>query len=965
MKVTGSNFTSQAVVLWNGNSLATSVVDSNTLAATVASSNVASPAVAQLQVQNVETGKESSPVPVTVASPTEASPVGASAPSLALSMTPLPSGATGTAYSANLVATGGTAGYQWSVTSGQLPAGLSLGTSNGLISGTPTSSGISNFGVKVSDSSSPTETATATFSMFVAAPPQAVLPLTITSSTLPGATATQLYISLLSATGGTAPYAWSITSGQLPGGLSITASTGVISGTPGTSGTFNFTATVKDSGSPAQTASVSGSILVATPGASPLTITTLSLPLGSNGTAYATTLGANGGTPAYTWSISSGNLPAGLTLAAASGVISGTPTATGTASFTATVSDNGNPVQTKSVAVSIDVVDASTTSGPGTTWFVRPDGGTRYSAKMVAGQCDGQADLPYSGTGTDQHCAFNDFRYMWDDDSGQVGVGAWIIAGGDTVVIRGCSALSTQHNPSNPSCRIGWDINTGGGPSNNWCGNIGNNGCYNPPIPAGTAAQPTRILGGCAYGTYTCTPVNTYPLTSNNLTQLFGGMGLTWTFNLKNTQYVQIEGIELTTHNGVCTLGTGANSYPRTCSSSSPLDDYAQDGFQTNNMTANITFQDVYVHGFNSAGFMGPIGGPITMTRVFDGFNAFAGWNFDDGSDTPDAAGSSITASYVNMMGNGCYEQYPIVNTGFPAQACFDTNSGGFGDAWSGQDTELDSFVCDHCVMQYNTKDAFIGPHTQIKNLTITNSVSIGNMGAQMKWGATIGSNVLFENNLIVHNCLRMTEALPGAAQNFDKSTGLGGSYLTGYCRAGGNGFANLTRAGSTNRFIGNTIIAAAATVVDYNCGYYTTGNVFNQETNCSTSPLIWTNNIILGYNDPSVGAAPGLWYLDPGAQGSMVVTSSYNNEYGIRNVDKCGVNNITCSDPLLLNEPVLPWPGSEAALDVFNPFVGGNSFYPTSGSPLIGAGTAVGDLTTDYYGVTQPNPPTIGAVQP
>ena len=61
-------FTGQAVILWNGSTLATSMVDSNTLVGTVESSSLAVPAVVQLKVQNLQTGKESRPVPVTVAS---------------------------------------------------------------------------------------------------------------------------------------------------------------------------------------------------------------------------------------------------------------------------------------------------------------------------------------------------------------------------------------------------------------------------------------------------------------------------------------------------------------------------------------------------------------------------------------------------------------------------------------------------------------------------------------------------------------------------------------------------------------------------------------------------------------------------------------------------------------------------------------------------------------------------------
>ena len=413
------------------------------------------------------------------------------------------------------------------------------------------------------------------------------------------------------------------------------------------------------------------------------------------------------------------------------------------------------------------------------TWYVRTDGGTRYSAGMPMGQCDGKSDLAYPGSGVNRHCAYNDFRFLWDDKSGKVGLGAWVIAGGDTVLIRGCKAGPGQANASNPNCRLGWDSPYGSG-ENLWCYGVGSYTCTNPKIPSGTAAQHTRILG---QNFATCnagggTDPSKY---ASNLTQLFGGFSLTETFNLQDTRYVDIQCIELTTHNGKCTRA-GSPAYPRACNNNQPLDDYAQNGFILSNTTSHVTLQDVYIHGFNGSGLQGPIGGAVTMTRIFAGFNAFSGWNFDDGHDTPDAPGSSIAASYVTMIGNGCYEEYPLKHS-FPAQACYDDVSNGFGDAWSGQDTDLDSFVCDHCLMAYNTKDAFIGPHTNIRNLTITNSQSFGNMGAQWKWNNTPGSTTNFVNNFTVGSCSRLSEAPPGAAHSFARSSKLGGAYLSDFCQ--------------------------------------------------------------------------------------------------------------------------------------------------------------------------------------
>ena len=575
------------------------------------------------------------------------------------------------------------------------------------------------------------------------------------------------------------------------------------------------------------------------------------------------------------------------------------------------------------------------------TWFVRHDGGTRYSTHMHDGQCDGRADAAYPGKGVNRHCAFNDVRYLWSDNSGEKN--AWVIAGGDTVVIRGCTALASQTNPSNPNCRLGYDNATNGNAPNSWCGyGNPNSVCFNPPIPAGTAAQPTKILGACAYGTYTCTPItNNYPYRTHNETQLFGGFGLAWTFNLQSTRYVTIEGIELTTHNGVCTIGVGTPAYPRSCSSSVPYDDYAQNGFLTNNASSNIVFQDVYVHGFNASGLAGPIGGPITMTRMFVGFNAFSGWNFDDGRSTPNAAGSTITANDVTMIYNGCYEQYPIKAT-YPAQVCYDTNSAGFGDSWSGQDAKLDSFICDHCVMAYNTKDGFIGPHTLSHYLKITNSASYGNMGQQWKWGASPGSTTIFENNLTVGNCRRMAEPLPGTPPGYNR-------HLTGFCRAAGDIFSFFTAANSTVLFANNTAVGYSATMFDITC---------QAAGACGSTHFAFRNNIVLGFLDPkyAAGEVPGIFYY-----GDRSVKLAFDNDlfFNLRSkpCTSFGGSGLICGSPEFVNQPPSTLT-SESQLDNFN-------FHLGKGSPAIGHGAAVSGVATDYFGVKRPDHPSIGAVEP
>jgi hypothetical protein len=560
------------------------------------------------------------------------------------------------------------------------------------------------------------------------------------------------------------------------------------------------------------------------------------------------------------------------------------------------------------------------------TWYVRPDGGTR-SRTGVPGQCDGKADAAYRGSGVNQHCAFNDFRYLYDD-KGYNGISAaWVIAGGDTVIVRGC------HNPgNNGECRIGGDPP---GVKDSWCvGGPGMQGCSAGPIPSGTALQPTRILGehyaSCSTDNVTI---------RSRLTKFFGGNGLGTVVNLQNTNYVDFECIELTDHADCVQHGSPA--YPHNCEQGK--DDFASNGIAMNNNTRNILLQDVWIHGFTTAGIYGAVGAGINLTRVNVSFNGLAGWNFDDGRNTPDGPGASINAHYVSMIGNGCNEEYPIADS-FPAISCYDSNSGGFGDSWSGQDATLAFFTCDHCVQAYNTKDGFIGPHTAVTRLTITNSESYGNMGQQWKWGATTNSTTIFENNLTVGNCSRMSAALPGAPASYNK-------YLSLFCRASGDIFSFFSAAKSNVVFANNTTVGYSATMFDLAC---------QTKNTCGSAHFLFRNNIMLGFLNPKYSPGdpnvPGLFYYsDP----SDTVDGDHNVYGNVRgkNCPVVGHPDLICNNPLFVNQPPLKI-SSESQLDNFD-------FHPGAGSPAIRHGINASGITVDYYGVSRPNPPSIGAVEP
>jgi hypothetical protein len=149
---------------------------------------------------------------------------------------------------------------------------------------------------------------------------------------LPPAVIGAAYNQTVTPGGGTPPYTFAVTSGALPAGLTLNTNTGLISGTPGSEGTYPFTITVTDSFGCGGIANYV--IVVACPS---ITISPATLPSGSFGTPYNQIITASGGTVPYTFS-ASGTLPPGITMNS-SGVISGTPTASGVYSFLVTATD--------------------------------------------------------------------------------------------------------------------------------------------------------------------------------------------------------------------------------------------------------------------------------------------------------------------------------------------------------------------------------------------------------------------------------------------------------------------------------------------------------------------------------------------------------------------------------------------------------------------------------------------------
>ncbi|MBI1686132.1 putative Ig domain-containing protein [Caulobacter hibisci] len=274
----------------------------------------------------------------------------------------LPTATAFVAYNQAFTASGGAAPRTFGVTAGALPAGLTLSPA-GVLSGSATVTGTFNFTITPSDGSAapgPYVGTPSAYSLVVGAPS-----MTLSPATVPNGTATVPYTATFTAAGGASPYSYAVTGGALPSGLTLSTA-GVISGSAAQSatGNFNFTVTATD----ANGFTVAGAYGLSI---AQVTLVTSSPPSGVAGQAYSQVLSTSGGTGPYTYALTTGALPAGLTLGG-SGAISGTPTAAGTFGFTVTTTDSFGAVGTDTLSLTIAAPTLTLTpaSAPAADWGV-------------------------------------------------------------------------------------------------------------------------------------------------------------------------------------------------------------------------------------------------------------------------------------------------------------------------------------------------------------------------------------------------------------------------------------------------------------------------------------------------------------------------------------------------------------------------------------------------------------------
>ncbi|NDG70932.1 MAG: hypothetical protein EBY32_06415 [Proteobacteria bacterium] len=270
------------------------------------------------------------------------------------------------AYSTNVTASGGWGNITYALKSpSTLPAGLSLNATTGIISGTPTGNGTTNFTLIASDSALPTKnTAEQAFSITI--DPMDPLVWTVDPAPVSGKVAFAYSAILPAASGGSGNFTYSVNSTTLPSGLSFNATTRTISGTANASGTFNVSLTVRDNfGNATASATLANSTVLTIP----ITIEPYGMSINGpdsiSGEQYSSITPATftpvGGMGNFTWNATwSGNFTA-LTINSATGIVSGNlTTGTGSANSVAgnytiilSLRDGRNQTITKNVTVQI------------------------------------------------------------------------------------------------------------------------------------------------------------------------------------------------------------------------------------------------------------------------------------------------------------------------------------------------------------------------------------------------------------------------------------------------------------------------------------------------------------------------------------------------------------------------------------------------------------------------------------
>ncbi len=359
-------------------------------------------------------------------------------------------------------------------------------------------------------------------------------------------------------------------------------------------------------------------------------------------------------------------------------------------------------------------------SSSGAIFYIRTDGGN-------AEQCNGLADAPYPGSGSNQACAWDHpFRAFPPG-------GAPRIAGGDTVLIAGGSYPMGFGAPGAEVCEEGGSFD-----------------CLMSPIPGGPdPARPTRILGagwdaGCG-----------------DPPELWGTGRPWYIVNLTDSSNVEISCFEITDHSPCVENHSGGLACER---ETPPYGDWASYGLFAED-SSNVVLRDLNIHGLASGGVHAGRLSDWTVENVRIAGNGSVGWDGDLWDEGGDSNSGTMTFRRWVVEWNGCGETYPA---GEPA-GCWAQEAGGDGDGVGVGETGGDWVIEDSSFL-HNTSDGLdLLYHTLGGSVVLNRVHAEGNAGNQIK----VSGQMRLTDSVLVGNCA-FFEGQPFA-------------YLVDHCRALGN----------------------------------------------------------------------------------------------------------------------------------------------------------------------------------
>lgn len=471
------------------------------------------------------------------------------------------------------------------------------------------------------------------------------------------------------------------------------------------------------------------------------------------------------------------------------------------------------------------------------TYYVRTDGGS-------ATECTGLADTAYSGSGTNQSCAFK--HPFW---ALSVPNAPNRMVGGDTLIIGPGEYMMGYGAPNTPGCS----------PSYPW-------DCSMRAVPSGTSANPTRILGkgwdsGCS-----------------SKPQLWGTERSANIFDLRGSSNVEIQCLEITDHSSC--MDSGPDPATVCNRDTYPFGQWAMVGLVAAD-SENVLLKNLNIHGLRTGVFAGRIKDwTIEKTDIIA--NSFVGWDGDTGATTSSNSGT-IRFNDSRIMYSGCGETYP----GLLPHHCYSQDQGGYGDGLGTNKTGGD-WVFDHVDVSYNVSDGIdLLYHNGNGAITISHSRFEGNAGNQIK----VATSSVIDNSKVIGTCAFFL------GKSFTSATGVGGQAVSfNNCRAGGNTIAAAFHAGMLVAIYNSTITSHGDVIVQ------TSGS------NClSSDKVISSNNIYIGGSEYNSGGGDvsDLYYASgttgngDGTCGSLAFVTANDLIWGTKyNNLECSGTTSRCIDP-------------------------------------------------------------------